>query len=176
MGRLFTSGGQNIGAWASASVLLMNIRDWFPLGLTRLIFLLSRGLSRGLRYHFLSLYDPFLWFLQHSSFWAVGGFQRVCSKRNCSKLANTFGFFPESESVVIQLCPTLCDLMFCSPPRLLCPWDSPGKNTRVGCHSLLQGIFSIQELNPGLLHCRWILYLLSYQRSPTISYLAFKVI
>ena len=46
--------------------------------------------------------------------------------------------------------------------RLLCPWDSPGKNTGVGCHFLLQGIFPTQELNPGLLHCRQILYLLSY--------------
>ena len=36
--------------------------------------------------------------------------------------------------------------------RLLCPWDSPGKNTRGGCHALLQGIFPTQEWNPGLLH------------------------
>ena len=35
--------------------------------------------------------------------------------------------------------------------RLLYPWDSPGKNTGVGCHSLLQGIFPAQESNPGLL-------------------------
>ena len=46
--------------------------------------------------------------------------------------------------------------------HLLCPWDSPGKNTGVGCHFLLQGIFLIQELNPSLLHCRQILYQLSY--------------
>ena len=39
--------------------------------------------------------------------------------------------------------------------RLLCPWASPGKNTGVVCHSLLQGIFLTQGLNPGLLHCRW---------------------
>ena len=51
------------------------------------------------------------------------------------------------------------------PTRLLCPWDSPGKNTAVGYHFLLQGIFWIQELNPGLPHCRQILYQLSYQRS-----------
>ena len=38
------------------------------------------------------------------------------------------------------------------PPRLLCPWDSPGKNPGVGCHFLLQGIFPIQGLNPRLLH------------------------
>ena len=36
--------------------------------------------------------------------------------------------------------------------RLLCPWDSPGKNTGVGCHFLLQGIFSTQGSNPCLLH------------------------
>ena len=39
---------------------------------------------------------------------------------------------------------------------LLYPWDSPGKNTGVGSHSLLQGIFLPQESNPGLLHCRQI--------------------
>ena len=38
------------------------------------------------------------------------------------------------------------------PIRLLCPWDFPGKNTRVGCHFLLQGIFPGPELNPYLLH------------------------
>ena len=43
------------------------------------------------------------------------------------------------------------------PARLLCSWDSPGKNTGVVCHFLLQGIFLIQGLNPGLLHCRQIL-------------------
>ena len=43
--------------------------------------------------------------------------------------------------------------------------DSPGKNTAVGCHVLLQGIFPTQGWNPGLPHCRWILYHLSYQGS-----------
>ena len=46
MSQLFTSGGQSIGVSASASVLPMNIQDWFPLGLTGLISLLSKGLSR----------------------------------------------------------------------------------------------------------------------------------
>ena len=50
--------------------------------------------------------------------------------------------------------------------RFLCPWDSPGKNTGVGCHFLLQGIFPVQESNPCLLHCRQILYQLSKERSP----------
>ena len=50
--------------------------------------------------------------------------------------------------------------------RLLCPWDSPGKDTGVGCHALLQGIFPTQRSNPGLLHCSWILYHLSHHGSP----------
>ena len=52
------------------------------------------------------------------------------------------------------------------PTRLLCPWDFPGNDTAVGCHFLLQGIFPTQGLSPGLLHCRQILYLLSYKGSP----------
>ena len=50
------------------------------------------------------------------------------------------------------------------PTGLLSPWDFPGKNTRVGCHSLLQGIFPTQGSNLGLLHCRQILYHLSWVR------------
>ena len=48
------------------------------------------------------------------------------------------------------------------PTRLLCPWNSPGKNTRVGCHALLQRIFQTQESNLGLPHCKQSLYHLSY--------------
>ena len=44
-----------------------------------------------------------------------------------------------------------------SPGRLLCQWDSPGKNTGVGCHFLLQGIFATQGSNLGLLHFRQFL-------------------
>ena len=53
--------------------------------------------------------------------------------------------------------------------RCLCPWNSPGKNTGVGCHSLLQRIFPAQGLNLGLLSCRQILYHLSHQGSPNSS-------
>ena len=45
--------------------------------------------------------------------------------------------------------------------------NSPSQNTGVGSHSLLQGIFPTQGSNPGLPHCRWILYCLSHQRSPS---------
>ena len=46
--------------------------------------------------------------------------------------------------------------------------DSPGKNNGVDCHALLQGIFPTQGWNPGLPHCRWILYHLSHGGSPWI--------
>ena len=49
---------------------------------------------------------------------------------------------------------------------LYSPWNSPGQNTGVGISSLLQGIFPTQGLNPGLPHCRRILYQWSYQGSP----------
>ena len=52
------------------------------------------------------------------------------------------------------------------PARPLCPWDSPSKNTGVGCHSLRQGIFPTQGPNLALLYCRRILYCLSHQGSP----------
>ena len=53
-----------------------------------------------------------------------------------------------------QLGVTLCLLMNCSPPRLLCPGNSPSKNTGVGCHFLLQGIFPTQRSHPHLLCLR----------------------
>ena len=56
------------------------------------------------------------------------------------------------------------------PNGLYSPWNSPGQNTWVGSLSLLQGIFPTQGLNPGLLHCRWILYQLSHKGSPTVTY------
>ena len=52
------------------------------------------------------------------------------------------------------------------PLRLLCPWDPPGKNTGMGSHSLLQGIFPTQGMNLDLLHCRRILYHLSHHGIP----------
>ena len=65
-------------------------------------------------------------------------------------------------NLVAQSCPTLSDPMDCS----LCLWNSPGKNTGVGSHYLLQGIFLTQRSNPGLSHCRQILYHLSHEGSP----------
>ena len=50
--------------------------------------------------------------------------------------------------------------------HVLCPWNFPGKNTRVGSHSLFQGIFLTQGSNPDLLHCKQTHYHLSHQWSP----------
>ena len=58
---------------------------------------------------------------------------------------------------------TLCDPMDCSPPGSSVHGDSPVKNTRVGCHALLQGIFPNQGSNPSLPRCRPILYHLRQQ-------------
>ena len=59
--------------------------------------------------------------------------------------------------------------------RLLCPWNSPGKNTGMGCHSLLQRIVPTLGFNPGLPHCREILYHLSYQESPDCIVVLFLI-
>ena len=59
-------------------------------------------------------------------------------------------------------------LSYSCTARLLCPWDSPGKNTGVGCHALLQGIFPTQGSNPGLLHGRQTPYCQSHQGSPLL--------
>ena len=71
-------------------------------------------------------------------------------------------FLCEVKVKVSQSCLTLCD-----PTDFLLLWNSPGKNTGVGCHFLLQGIFLTQGLNPGLRHCRQTLYCLS-EDSPNL--------
>ena len=62
---------------------------------------------------------------------------------------------------IAQSCPTLCD-----PMDYTSPWNSPDQNTGVGSLSLLQGIFPTQRLNPGLPHCKRIVYQLSQKESP----------
>ena len=68
--------------------------------------------------------------------------------------------------LVAHLHPNLCDPVDWSPPGSSVHANSPGKNTGMGCHAHLQGIFLTQASNPGLPHCRHILYSLSYQGSP----------
>ena len=76
MSWLFPSAGQTIGASASASVLSMNIQDWFPLGLTGLISLLSKGLSRVLSNTIIQKHQffgsqPSLWSNSHIHTWLL---------------------------------------------------------------------------------------------------------
>ena len=76
-----------------------------------------------------------------------------CSLKSISeKVKNRVNKWVHAKS--LQSCLTLCTVVDCSippTPRLFCAWDSPGKNTGVGCHSLLQGIFLTQGSSPHLL-------------------------
>ena len=60
------------------------------------------------------------------------------------------------------------------PHELYSPWHSQSQNTGMGSHSLLQGIIPTQESNQDLLHCRQILYQLSYQGSPNICHIYYN--
>ena len=76
----------------------------------------------------------------------------------------------ESEKMKVlaaQLCPILCNLIDC---WFLCPWDSAGKNTGVGCLSLLKRIFLTHGSNQGLPHCRQTLYCLSHLGSLFLAF------
>ena len=72
--------------------------------------------------------------------------------------------------LVAQSRPTLCNSMDCSPAGSSVHVNSPGKKSGMGCHVLLQGLFPTQGSNPGLPHCRRILYHLSHQESLPIIF------
>ena len=93
--------------------------------------------------------------------WVVG----LCQTANSQLLSIYMCCLP---CLVAQSCLTLCDPMDCSPPGFFVHGDSPGKNTGVGCHALLQGIFPTQGLNPAILHGRRILYHVRHRGSPSI--------
>ena len=105
----------------------------------------------------------------------------TCKTDTLYPLNNSFPFLPPSAlgnyyffvslilsalCLVTQLCPTLWDPTDCSLPGSSVHGDSPGKNTGVGYHALLQGIFPTQGSNLGPPHHRQILYHLSHQGSP----------
>ena len=72
-----------------------------------------------------------------------------------------------------EVCPALCDSKHGSPPGSSVYGDSLGKNTGVGSHALLQGIFPTQGSNLGFLHWGWMLYQLSHQGNPrTLEWVA----
>ena len=65
----------------------------------------------------------------------------------------------------LQLCPILCNPMDTVPLQAPLSMGFSRQEYWSGLHALLQGIFPTQGLNPGLPHCRWILYRLSHQGS-----------
>ena len=80
---------------------------------------------------------------------------------------------PRCHTMRAQLCPTLRPHGL-QPSRLLCPWDSPGKNPAAGCHALLQGIFPAQVSNHvsavSCVHYTQILYPLSHQGNGHVTF------
>ena len=126
MSQFFISGGQSIGVSTSASVLPMNIQDWFALGLTGLISLQSKELSRDFC---------------------------CCCCCCCCCVSSVV-----SNSVRPHRWP---------PTRLLCLWDSPGKNTGVGCHCLLQCVKVKSFSRVQLLATSWTA---AYQAPPSMGF------
>ena len=102
--------------------------------------------------------------------WAIGPNPKL--QRLCPGFGNLIGSAAWNSAVFLLLFEKWkllsCVWLFATPWDLYSPWNSPGWNTGVGSLSLLQGIFPTQGLNPGLPHCRWILYQLSHKGSPRI--------
>ena len=80
----------------------------------------------------------------------------LSSHNQCSMTPLLFFFTVVVGGLVAASCLTFLWPHVLQPARLLCPWDSPGKNTWMGCHALLQGVFLTQGSDPCLLHCRWV--------------------
>ena len=84
-------------------------------------------------------------------------------KPSLKDFEHNLGSMWKSES---ESCPVMSDSLWHN--RLYSPWNFPGQNTGIVSLSLLQGILPTQRLNPGLPHCRWILYQLRHQGSSRI--------
>ena len=109
--------------------------------------------------------------------WAVNHIVMFCLFEQVSG-SHTIEYIRITWCLLIQLCPTLCDPMGCSPPGASVHGDSPGQNSGVRHHALLQGVFPTQGSNPGLPHCRQIHFCLSHQGSlripEWIAYTSFR--
>ena len=75
----------------------------------------------------------------------------------------------------LQSCPVIRD-PWTVPHQVLCPQNFPGKNIGVCSHSFLKGLFLTQGSNPGLPHCRQILYHMNHQRTLTLVYTDVKLL
>ena len=151
MCQLFASGGQSIGASAlpmnihslESNLVLIYFRiDWFDL-------LAVQGTVNSLIQHHNSKTSIF----GHSAFFMV-------------QLSHPYTTTGKTMCLIAQSCLTLCDPVNSSPPGSSVHGDFQGTTTGVVCHAFLQGIFPTQGSNPGLPHCRQILYCLRHQGSP----------
>ena len=117
--------------------------------------------------------------LQHYEGWQLKQEKSRASHKNKTSPSLRSAAWCSSLKLYLFICAVIShSFMFDSlqPHWLLCPWptrlpvhgDSPGKNTGVSCHALLQRIFPTQGSNPGLPHCRWIFYRQSHQGSPIV--------
>ena len=77
---------------------------------------------------------------------------RACHTGEVSQKEKKQIMYAAAAAESLPSCPILCDPMDCSPPGSSVCGDSPGKNSGVGCHALLQGIFPTQKMNLHLLH------------------------
>ena len=93
----------------------------------------------------------------------IKGFQQKAQHATCYPARHIINLISTLES---ETCSVVSNSLW--PDRLNSPWNSPGQNTGVGSVFLLQGFFPSQGLNPGLPHCRQLLYQLSHKESPRI--------
>ena len=131
------------------SLILFNLFNWVILDLQYCVNF--RSTSKGFSYIYIYFQIFFHFRLSQDT-----------EYRSLCYAVNPCCFFVLCMCLVAQSCPTLCDPMDCSSPGSSIHGDSPGKNPRVGCHALLQGIFPTQGSNPGLPHCRQVLYRLCH--------------
>ena len=112
-----------------------------------------------------------------SCLWEVRPWKDGRKEAVCTTKAGFVRVFRETETLgtyccclVAKSCPTVLRLHDLWPIRLLCPWDFPGKNTGVGCHSLLQGIFATQGSELSLPHLQANSLPLSHEGGPLETY------
>ena len=104
-------------------------------------------------------------YLKEPYYQRIQRFPKTVFFQSLTRAASYLQHTEKMKVLVTQSCPTLQPHGL-QPTRFLCLWNSPGKNTGVGSHALLQGIFPNQGSKLGLLHCWWILCSLSRQGSP----------
>ena len=142
--QFFASGGQNIGVSASTSVLLMNTQDWSHLGWTDWISLKSKGLFKSLLKHhssktsILQCLAFFIVQLAHP-YMTTGKTIALTRWTFVDKVMSLlFNMLSAAAAAVTSVVSNSVWPHRQQPTRLPHPWDSPGKNTGVGCHFLLQ--------------------------------------